>query len=77
MLVFVTRFWFFGRLAGVFGVSQGTFEATVLVRAIVLAGCVVAWVRWHAEPLEIEARPRPNPCRWPMRRVASPEAQPA
>ena len=61
VLVFVTRFWFFGRLAGVFGVSQGTFEAMVLMRAIVLAGCVVAWVRWHAEPLEIEARAAAEP----------------
>ena len=76
VLVFVTRFWFFGRLAGVFGVSQGTFEAMVLVRAIVLAGCVVAWVRWHAEPLEIEARSAAEPV--PVADApGSPEAQPA
>jgi hypothetical protein len=77
--VFVTRFWFFGRLAGVFGVSQGTFEATVLVRAIVLAGCVVAWVRWHAEPLEIEARAatEPVPVADAPGSPGSPEAQPA
>jgi uncharacterized membrane protein len=76
VLVFVTRFWFFGRLAGVFGVSQGTFEAMVLVRAIVLAGCVVAWVRWHAEPLEIEARSAAEPV--PLADApGSPEAQPA
>ncbi len=76
VLVFVTRFWFFGSLAGVFGVSQGTFEAMVLVRAIVLAGCVVAWVRWHAEPLEIEARAAVEPV--PVADApGSPEAQPA
>jgi hypothetical protein len=76
VLVFVTRFWFFGSLAGVFGVSQGTFEAMVLVRAIVLVGCVVAWVRWHAEPLEIEARAAVEPV--PVADApGSPEAQPA
>ena len=76
VLVFVTRFWFFGRLAGVFGVSQGTFEAMVLVRAVVLVGCVVAWVRWHAEPLEIESRAAAEPV--PVVEAPdSPEAQPA
>ena len=74
--VFVTRFSFFGWLAGVFGVSQGTFEAMVLVRTLVLVGRVVAWVRWHAEPLEIEARAALEPV--PVADApGSPEAQPA
>ena len=72
----MTRFWFFGRLAGVFGVSQGTFEAMVLVRAIVLAG---AWWPGSAgtpNRLEIEARAAAEPV--PVADApGSPEAQPA
>lgn len=53
--VFMTRFWFFGDLTGVFGVPQGVFEIAVLVRGAVLAWCLLAWIRMPSEPLAIEA----------------------
>lgn len=43
--VFVTRFSWFGRLAGLGGMPIGAFELAVLARAAVLVACVVAWVR--------------------------------
>jgi uncharacterized membrane protein len=46
--VFVTRFSFFGELSGVGGLPFGAFEAAVVVRAVVLAVCVVAWVHRRA-----------------------------
>jgi uncharacterized membrane protein len=52
--VFVTRFWFFGRLGGGWGTSQSLFEAMVLVRTAVLLWCVCAWVWQRHEPLPIE-----------------------
>jgi len=49
--VFVTRFSFFGEMAGLGGMPRGAFEAAVLVRAAVLVACVVAWIRRPAPPL--------------------------
>ncbi|HXF74365.1 MAG TPA: glycosyltransferase 87 family protein [Actinomycetota bacterium] len=43
--VFLTRFSWFARYGGWGGVPLGAFEAAVLVRAAVLAWCVVAWAR--------------------------------
>lgn len=54
--VFVTRFTWFGRLQGADGASQELFEAMVLLRAVVLVWCLVAWIRREAEPIEIERR---------------------
>ena len=42
--VFVTRFSWFGELAGLGGLPNGAFELAVLVRAAVLVWCLVAWV---------------------------------
>ncbi len=68
--VFVTRFWWFGKLQGDWGTPQTWFEAMVVVRALVLLWCVVAWVRephrrlvlegggeTHAEPEAGDPRP--------------------
>jgi uncharacterized membrane protein len=52
--VFVTRFWFFGRLDGNFGTPQWLFEAAVLVRAAVLVWCLWGWLVREVEPLPIE-----------------------
>jgi uncharacterized membrane protein len=57
--VFVTRFSFFGELSGVGGWPFGAFEIAVLLRALVLVVCVVAWVR-HREPAPVPA-PRAEP----------------
>lgn len=54
--VFVTRFTWFGRLQGAPGASQELFEVMVLLRALVLVGCVIAWIRREPEPLDIELR---------------------
>ncbi len=43
--VFVTRFSWFGRLAGLGGLPIDAFELAVVLRAAVLLACVVAWVR--------------------------------
>jgi uncharacterized membrane protein len=43
--VFVTRFSFFGALEGFGGLPFAAFEVAVLVRAVILAVCVVAWIR--------------------------------
>lgn len=47
--VFVTRFSYFGTLSGLegglSGIPIGTFEAAVVVRAVILVLCVVGWVR--------------------------------
>ncbi len=40
--VFVTRFWWFGKLQGDWGTPQSWFEAMVVVRALVLLWCVVS-----------------------------------
>ncbi|MGH2682299.1 MAG: hypothetical protein ACRDIX_03590 [Actinomycetota bacterium] len=43
--VFVTRFLWFARLSGVGGVPFAAFEIALIVRAVVLVACVVAWLR--------------------------------
>jgi uncharacterized membrane protein len=43
--VFVTRFTWFGRLSGFGGAPLGAFEIAVVIRAVVLAACLAAWVR--------------------------------
>jgi uncharacterized membrane protein len=43
--VFVTRFWWFARLSGAGGVPFVAFEIALIVRAVVLVACVVAWLR--------------------------------
>jgi uncharacterized membrane protein len=43
--VFVTRFLWFARLSGVGGVPFVAFEIALIVRAVVLVACVVAWLR--------------------------------
>lgn len=55
--VFVTRFQYFARLGEVGpGLPFAAFEVAVLVRAAVLAACVVAWVRGSVDrPLETAA----------------------
>ena len=45
VLVFVTRFSWFGELSGFGGLPIGAFEVAVALRAIVLIGCIVSWVR--------------------------------
>jgi uncharacterized membrane protein len=57
--VFMTRFWFFGKMAGRFGVPQAWFEAMVLIRAAILLWCVIAWVRQEHQTLPIELAPEP------------------
>jgi len=54
--VFVTRFWWFAELSGFDGTPFGAFELAVLVRALILVACVVAWVR-RREPAPIAATP--------------------
>jgi uncharacterized membrane protein len=49
--VFVTRFQFFARLEGVGdGLPQWSFDLAVVVRAVILVGCVIAWARTRSEP---------------------------
>jgi hypothetical protein len=54
--VFVTRFWWFAELSGFDGTPLGAFELAVLVRALILVACVVAWVR-RREPAPVAATP--------------------
>jgi uncharacterized membrane protein len=58
--VFVTRFWWFSKLSGSWGPSESVFEVMVLVRATILIGCVVAWVREPYRSLPIEDVPAPK-----------------
>lgn len=62
--VFVTRFSWFAELEGLGGLPLAAFEAAVVVRAVILLACVVAWVR----------RPQPGPL--PERATASPRLAP-
>jgi uncharacterized membrane protein len=55
--VFVTRFLWFARLSGVGGVPFEAFEVALIVRAVVLVACVVAWLR----TLEPERAVAPQP----------------
>jgi uncharacterized membrane protein len=48
LVVFVTRFSWFGRYDGVGGLPIGAFEVAVVVRAVVLVWCVVEWTRARA-----------------------------
>ena len=52
--VFVTRFWWFAELTGFEGTPFGAFELAVLVRALILVACLVAWVR-RREPAPVAA----------------------
>jgi uncharacterized membrane protein len=54
--VFLTRFSFFGDLTGIGGLPQWVFETAVVIRALVLVWCVVAWVREPSRRLP-EERP--------------------
>jgi uncharacterized membrane protein len=56
--VFLTRFSWFGRYTGVGGLPIGAFEVAVLVRAAVLAWCLVAWVR-RPESEDVRLSPAP------------------
>ena len=58
--VFVTRFSWFGRYAGVSGAPLGAFELAVLIRAAVLVACLVAWVRTPAPGLDAEVAAVPQ-----------------
>lgn len=55
--VFVTRFWWFGRLRGGWGTPQSWFEVMVVIRAVILLWCVIAWIRERHQPLPIETMP--------------------
>jgi uncharacterized membrane protein len=56
--VFVTRFLFFARLQGVGeGVPQGAFDVAVIIRAVILVGCVIAWARRSRAPDVTEPLP--------------------
>ncbi len=45
VVVFLTRFSWFGRYSGFGGLPIGVFEIAILVRAAVLVWCLVVWVR--------------------------------
>jgi uncharacterized membrane protein len=56
--VFVTRFQFFARLLDVGpGLPYGLFEVALVLRALVLVACVVAWVRRGADVPGHSSRP--------------------
>jgi uncharacterized membrane protein len=55
--VFVTRFLWFARLSGVGGLPFEAFEIALIVRAVVLVACVVAWLRTLAPEPVAEAQP--------------------
>lgn len=61
--VFLTRFSWFGRLSGFGGWPIGAFEIAVVIRALVLLACVVAWVIRPRRSLDADATvdivPRP------------------
>jgi uncharacterized membrane protein len=61
--VFVTRFSWFGELAGFGGMPIATFEIAVVIRALVLFWCLVEWIR----------RPQPGlqPTHTPSERLAA------
>ena len=54
ILVYVTRFKMFAAFAGLPGSSEAVFETMVLLRAAVMVGCLVAWIRYDATPLPIQ-----------------------
>ncbi len=53
-VVYITRFKWFATLDGLPGPSEAFFEATLLLRAIVLIACLAAWIRYEAAPLPIQ-----------------------
>jgi uncharacterized membrane protein len=55
--VFLTRFSWFGRLAGLGGLPIGAFELAVVLRALVLVWCIVAWVQRPTNALWLEGPP--------------------
>ena len=56
VFVFVTRFSWFGRYSGHGGASLRLFQIALIIRAVVLVGCLVAWVlRKQDEPLPTTA----------------------
>ncbi|MEA2438380.1 MAG: hypothetical protein QOF65_2936, partial [Thermoleophilaceae bacterium] len=57
VLVYLTRFKWFATFQGLPGPSQGVFETMVSLRAVVLIGCVIAWVLFEAAPLPIQLAP--------------------
>jgi uncharacterized membrane protein len=52
--VFLTRFSWFGRLSGFGGATIGAFEIAVVIRALILVLCLVAWVRRTEDVAERE-----------------------
>ncbi len=52
--VFATRFWWFGNFTDTGGFAEhigfGAFEIAILARAVILAACVITWIR-QPEPL--------------------------
>jgi uncharacterized membrane protein len=56
--VFITRFSWFAELSGFGGLPIGVFEIAVVVRAVILVACVVAWVR-RREDAPVPARREP------------------
>jgi uncharacterized membrane protein len=57
VLVYVTRFRWFGTLPPYLlaGPSEAMFEFFLIVRALVLVGCVVGWLVYEAAPLPIQS----------------------
>ena len=56
--VFVTRFLFFARLQDVGeGLPQWSFDVAVIIRAVILVGCVIVWARRSSTPEVIEPLP--------------------
>jgi uncharacterized membrane protein len=62
VFVFITRFSWFGRHAGLGGASLHTFQLALALRAAVLLACLVAWVlRREDEASTLQAREPPAP----------------
>lgn len=56
--VFVTRFLFFARFQGVGeGLPQWSFDVAVVIRAVILVGCVIAWARRNRTPEVVDPLP--------------------
>lgn len=59
MAVFITRFSWFGEYTGFGGLPMGFFKIAVLVRAVILVACVLAWVRRREAAPVPATRPEP------------------
>ncbi len=58
VIVFLTRFSFFGQLSGFGGLSFGFFEIAIAVRTVVLIWCIAQWIRRPSRSLpETERAP--------------------